>query len=258
MLNRNMPAVVSSALLGCWLFTACQPTSFNALEEEKERYYVAAMNRVNAMDVTGAIELFEKALEVNPRSASAHLQLGLLYEKRSEACATAIYHFEQYLKLRPNSEYDEVVRQRILGCKQELVKSVSIGPVTGELQGQIERFARENQALKEENRRLGEENRKWQGYFASLDRPLPGGGSPSPSLLRAEVASSTPDPSRISAGPTAAPSPSAGRNYEVRSGDTFYSIANRHGISVAALELANPGVDSRKLQIGQSLNLPPR
>lgn len=257
MLNRNMPAVVSSALLGCWLFTACQPGAYNALEEEKERYYVAAMNRVNAMDVSGAIELFEKALEVNPHSASAHLQLGLLYEKRSEECATAIYHFERYLKLRPNSEYAEVVRQRIVGCKQELVKSVSIGPVTGELQGQIESFARENQALKEENRRLGEENRKWQSYFASLDRPLPGGGGPAPVPARPEAASPGQDLRRPVPGLPPA-EPSGGRTYEVRSGDTFYSIANRHGISVAALERSNPGVDSRKLRIGQSLNLPPR
>ncbi len=258
MLTRNLMAVIASALVGCWLFTACQPASHNALEEEKERYYIAAMNRVNAMDVNGAIDLFEKALEVNPQSASAHLQLGLLYEKRSEKCATAIYHFEEYLQLRPNSEYAEVVRQRIVGCKQELVKSVSIGPVTGALQAQMENLARENQALKEENRRLGEENRKWQSHFASQQRPMLGGGAPAPIPHLPEGPSAGPDLSPAGPGLTGTPSSPTPRTHQVQDGDTFYRIANRHGISVAALERANPGVDSRRLQIGQSLNLPPR
>jgi LysM repeat protein len=52
--------------------------------------------------------------------------------------------------------------------------------------------------------------------------------------------------------------PPGGRTHKVQSGDTFYSIASRHGISVAALERANPGVDSRRLRIGQTVNLPAR
>ena len=51
---------------------------------------------------------------------------------------------------------------------------------------------------------------------------------------------------------------SINRTYKVQAGDTLYSIANRQGISVAALERANPGVDSRRLRIGQMLNLPAR
>lgn len=44
-------------------------------------------------------------------------------------------------------------------------------------------------------------------------------------------------------------------SYKVAKGDTFYGIARKHKISLAALSAANPGMDPSKLTIGQSLNL---
>jgi LysM repeat protein len=44
--------------------------------------------------------------------------------------------------------------------------------------------------------------------------------------------------------------------YIVQKGDSFYSIAKNHGTTIKAIEAANPGVDSRKLKVGQKLNLP--
>lgn len=38
--------------------------------------------------------------------------------------------------------------------------------------------------------------------------------------------------------------------------DTFYSIARRFGIAIAALAAANPGVDPNRLQIGQQICVP--
>jgi hypothetical protein len=146
-----------------------------------------------------------------------------------------------------------------MGCKMELAKSVSLGPVSGELQGQLNALARDNQQLKEENQRLGEENIRLQTYFASLNRPLPG-GTPSTSIGGSSgQASRAPGSPVALPGPTSAPgAPGAAATHKIQSGDTFYSIASRYGISVAALERANPGVDSRRLRIGQSLNLPSR
>jgi LysM repeat protein len=42
----------------------------------------------------------------------------------------------------------------------------------------------------------------------------------------------------------------------VKAGDTVYSIARRFGVQTSALLAANPGVDSRHLRIGQTLNIP--
>ena len=45
-------------------------------------------------------------------------------------------------------------------------------------------------------------------------------------------------------------------NYHIRKGDSYWSIARRHGISVADLENANPGLHPRRLTIGQAITIP--
>lgn len=44
--------------------------------------------------------------------------------------------------------------------------------------------------------------------------------------------------------------------YSVEKGDNLTRIAAKHGISLSDLEKANPGVDSKKLAVGQKLNIP--
>ncbi len=48
-----------------------------------------------------------------------------------------------------------------------------------------------------------------------------------------------------------------GGDYVVASGDNFYVIARKYGVSVAEIEAANPGVDPSKLRPGQHLTIPP-
>ena len=45
-------------------------------------------------------------------------------------------------------------------------------------------------------------------------------------------------------------------SYTIQSGDSFWSIAKKLGISVDALQSANPGVDAKTLQVGQVINVP--
>lgn len=44
--------------------------------------------------------------------------------------------------------------------------------------------------------------------------------------------------------------------YTIKGGDTFFAIAERLGISVDALQAANPGVNPTALKVGQVINLP--
>jgi LysM repeat protein len=46
------------------------------------------------------------------------------------------------------------------------------------------------------------------------------------------------------------------RAHTVAEGDNFWSVARQHGVTVAALTQANPGVDPTRLRIGQGLALP--
>jgi LysM repeat protein len=65
-----------------------------------------------------------------------------------------------------------------------------------------------------------------------------------------------------STGSAAAPSASAstdtngGETYTVKSGDTMSKIAKANGVSLKALEAANPNVEPSKIKVGQKLKLP--
>jgi LysM repeat protein len=57
--------------------------------------------------------------------------------------------------------------------------------------------------------------------------------------------------------PVPAPVPEvAGTEYVVVKGDSFAKIAKKNGVSVKAIEAANPGVEPTKLKVGQKLTIP--
>jgi LysM repeat protein len=56
--------------------------------------------------------------------------------------------------------------------------------------------------------------------------------------------------------PPVEPAATAGSDYVIVAGDTLGKIAKAHGVSLKALEAANPGVDSKKLKIKQHLVIP--
>ncbi len=163
-LLRGLSGLVLALVLG-----GCLPPQ-SQLEEEKEPHFMAGKNHLKTMDSDAAIASFEKALAVNPRSASAHFELGCLYTQQKPDPAAAIYHYEHYLKLQPNSARAETVRQRILSAKQELARTVSLGPLTDKQQRDLEKLVEDSKRLAEENKRLNEENARWRAYFAAQQR----------------------------------------------------------------------------------------
>src|SRR5947207_13464581 len=69
------------AILFCAGLSGCLPPAQSQMEEEKEPHFIEGKRAVNGMDFKGAIDEFEKAVEDNMHNASAHIELGLLYEK---------------------------------------------------------------------------------------------------------------------------------------------------------------------------------
>jgi tetratricopeptide (TPR) repeat protein len=255
-----MPFLVR--LVRCALFlvlglgaSGCLPSSHGQLEEEKDPHFLAGKSRVNALDYEGALECFEKALESNPHSALAHFEAGLLYEKQKQDHAAAIYHFQRYLQLRPSSGYAEVVRQHILACKQELVKTVSLGPITQGLQ-------REFDQINQENKRLREEVERWRAFAGRLQTAT----NPTPQFLSVSQMTSSLNSKSIppQATPSLAtnaenpsrPSTTAANSHVVKTGETPSVIARRYGVKTDALMAANPRLDPRRLRVGQLLNIP--
>lgn len=243
-----------TAVLLCAGLSGCLPSGQGEYEEEKESHYLTGKNYVNSMDYQGAVEAFEKAVEVNPRSGAAHFQLGCLYEeKEPKNPAAAIYHYEKFLQLRPAADQAEFVRQRINNCKQDLAKVVLPLPIPAGMQREFEQLANDNKRLREDNESL-------RAQLASRPQSFPT-NPPAPSATRMV---SRP-PTLLSSGNPARPGgsvggrtpASVGRTHVVRAGETPMAIARKYGIKLDDLLRANPGLNPRRMPVGKLLNLPP-
>src|SRR4029079_8377350 len=111
-----------------------------AVDDEKEPLFLEGQKRAKRMDWDGAIESFERALQANPRNASAHFELGILYDQKKNDYISAIYHYQKHLTLRTNSPMADYARQNITGCTRELAKSVRYAVLGPEVQRELQRL----------------------------------------------------------------------------------------------------------------------
>ncbi len=87
-----------------------------------------------------------------------------------------------------------------------------------------------------------------------LGEPLPTAlAAPDRSPEAAPAPAASPAPARSAPAPKPAP---AARTHRVKSGDTLDGIARRYDTSVRELQRLNPGLDPRRLQIGQRVRVP--
>ena len=254
-------------LAGCW-------GNYNSPgDEQKESNFSQGKSLLTRGDYPGAADAFEKALEVNPRNASAHFELWLLYEQHLKDYASALYHGTRFRKLRPDSTYSGLVRQHMDSCIQELVKNAPLGPVTPQLQREIEKLNNENKNLRLQTAALLEQ------LAAATNRPPPTATREAPPARDNRVAAPAPSgrtpgstvrapvktprtvatiASKTPASSITTPPPwkSAARTHMVKSRETLAMIARQYGVSVNALQKANPSVDARHLKLGQTLRIP--
>jgi LysM repeat protein len=259
----SLTAVFLGVTLG-----GCSMSGESQQDDEKEPHYVLGKSRVNAADYTGAAEAFAESLEVSPRSAAAHYQLAWLNENKLADPAAAIYHYQEYLKLNPKAGNRDVINQRVSACKQALATDVMQLPITPAAQRQLEQ-------LSETNRVMREELDKWHAYYAAQTsghpspaaNPEPGpaavaGVQPVNQPSQPAAPAGTPPSARSPTPATSAPARSAPtfpprlQTHTIAAGETLATIARKAGVSVAALEAANPGINPRRLRRGQILNLP--
>ena len=245
----------------CIALDGCSSADQVQSDEEKEPHFVLGKARVNSMDYQGGVEAFEQSLEANPHSAMAHFELGCLFDEKVPDPAAAIYHYDQYLKLRPHAENTEVIRQRIESCKQQLAADVLPLPSTPAAQKQINQLIAQNQQLQDEVN-------KWHAWYASqtagksLSSPAPDSGTPPAATTPASTwpaANASPPAGRQgsrAAGHSTVPGP-ASRTHKVAAGETAARIARQYGVPLNALLAANPGLEPRRMRVGQIINIPP-
>lgn len=275
--QRLLPKLLLLLVLGS---AGCIPTRDSSKDEQREPLFLRGQELRNQLDHRGAAEAFERALEANPRSASAHFELGLLFEQHLNDPAAAIYHFEHFLKLRPTSDRAEIVRQRVGNCKMELAKLFLIAPNAPSVQKELDK-------LKAEVEKLGLENNQLRRQFevavaqatargvvlTSLPPTLSAASPPAPKANSgANVVETAPKPSApkpvdnaskpaktspLPASPPSATSPTAAsRTHTVKSGDIPATIAKQYGVKLEALMAANPNLDPKRMKVGQTVTIP--
>lgn len=256
-------------LMLCLALTGCSPTAETQMDEQRNPHYLAGKEKLGALDYKGAIESFERAVEDNPRSALAHYELGVLFERDADYAA-ALHHYNKALKLRPGGYPADNIRQRIPACKQELVKADSLAIINPSALRETENLRADNAALRNQIELLRAQLAArpvsaMPPNTATMPTRDPGvpttSGGDSVVAARNETPrnpvppSPTANPTR--SGTSTATSPGrSGRTHTVQSGETLTAIARRHGIKVNALVAANPGLDPKRMRPGQTLNLP--
>jgi LysM repeat protein len=265
------------------LLFGCSPVREAQMDEQRNPYFIEGKDRIGSRDYKGAIAAFEKALEINPRSALAHFELAVLYEQHSEQrendYVAALYHYNQVVRLRPHAYPSDNARQRIASCKQELVRSQSMAPVYQQTVREIDRLKEENQQLRRQVETLTAQAASQFIAPAALasrqtQTTQPSGpGARSESSIELATRSGRPGEGTWETpivvvtnsvasvakerGPRGAQSaPATGRSHTVKAGETPYSIARSYGIRADALLAANPGLDARRVRIGQTIAIP--
>jgi len=258
----------------------CSPSGQSQEDEEKEPHFVLGNSRFNGMEYDGAIEAFQQSLEINPHSAQAHYRLAQLFDTKRPDPAAAIYHYQEYLRLDTHADNAEVIRQRIVACKQQLAADVMAMPTAPRTMRQIEDMTETNRLLQAQVDHLNDVVKQWSTYAASLqaaaarNNAVPqnnftaatAGGSLTPDDVSSSATSTTTTTSRRTAtgstsgtatdGQSSGPRTVRSRTHVVLSGETLASIARKQGVSLTALQAANPSVTPKKLRVGQTVNLP--
>ena len=249
-----------------WLAVAgCVPGADSRGDEQKEPHYLMGQKLAAQLDYQGAVDAYEKALQVNPRSASAHFELALLCEDKDKAGdpAAAIYHFQRFLKLCSRSDNRiDAVGQHIISCKVELAKGVAaLAPLSPSAQNNLEKILLENRDLKAQLVKMQEE---YSAAHLQMPTNLPSRDlppNPPPPRTAREISASAENSHAASASlplPPAnrTPVPATARTHTIKSGETLAAIARQHGISLAALQAANPRAEPTRLHVGATLNIP--
>jgi tetratricopeptide (TPR) repeat protein len=233
------------------VLSGCLPGESSHLDEQREAHFLAGRSKVNSQNYLGAIEQFEKALEVNPRSAAAHFELAWLNEEQKKDYAAAIYHYQQHLRLNPNSEYADRARERIRACKIDLARTEVLSPIIQGLERDLRRSESANEKLKREIETLN-------AQLAAKAAAAPPAHTSTAQLPIRPAPVTTPQTVTPPVDTGFRMPPQRTRQHVVRKGETVFSIATQYGLRQEAVLAANPGIDPHRIKVGDRLNIPER
>lgn len=253
------------ALALALLVAGCNPPGAPGADDQARQFFLAGKALVdNKRDFPAAAQRFQQALAVNPAMAEAHYELGLLYLGQwQEDDIKALYHFDRVLELNPDHSMAGLIASRMEDCRLRLGGGIIPGTATATLEQQYQQVQarlRNEQAMREQlEERVAEltaQLTEARSRFSSAREST----TTDPEVARPEpTTDATTAISTLTTTPsTSAPSSSGFVTYQIRQGDTLYSLGRRHGVSVAEIQRANPGLNPNSLAVGQTIRIPSR
>lgn len=257
----------------------CDPGNLSRSDADHNPYYQKAKRAMESREFKEAVGLYQKALSVNPQFADAHLEIGLLYDDKLKDPVAAIYHYRQYLELRPDSSKRQVVMDFIERAKLGLASQLPQAPLSEP--AELTRLQDLNATLVQENALLQAKVGELEQALASPSQP-PLQPSPPPTVPVATVVETParvappPEPAPVRVAQAAPPHPTPrvpappshsvtdsrrGRLHVVQKGDTLQSLALKYYGTRSAWDRifhANRDQVASKndLRIGQKLAIP--
>ena len=202
-----------------------------------------AMAAQAAGDFDKAYEIFKAVTISQSTNALAHLQLGIVLQDSRKDPFTALSHFQTYLFLRPDAEKRDMVEERVRQAKLQIsleyrggVETVNIADERKQWEEQVARLKGELAAAQNRLASNEEELAAARAEKEKLTRELARLNKQVDTMLNnARVSLPTPkDLAKINletdpSGPTNAgfADRSVKRTYEVKRGDSLWSIAQR-------------------------------
>jgi tetratricopeptide (TPR) repeat protein len=166
---RGAILLVILAVLG----QGCLPDAFLSADEDRDRNFQRARDAERLGDFAAAAEHYERALDRNPRMPAVHLGYATLSEFQLRRYADAVYHYQRYLRLRPDDPKADDIRHRITNCTERLATSVPLVIRSETIARDLESVRGENHALRVQVSNLVATAAYWSNEWRRLTAVAP-------------------------------------------------------------------------------------
>jgi LysM repeat protein len=242
-------------------------TSVKDVPESTDPLFTEARERRRKGDLDIALNQFLDLIHARDDGApESHLEVAAIYLNKNRP-AVAIYHLEEYQRLRPSSERTRQVKDQIQLAERMLITK-RIPGFTNEdkrMHDELNALGQRYKLLSRDNDQLKKTNMALQAQIAALKKvaaatPLPPGGPPPAPPQRLPLVAISP-----SVPPPAQPGVKVGvpTSYTVKKGDTLSRISAKiYGTSARWRDIHNANRDKMpredtSLQQGWVLKIPP-
>ena len=247
---------------------ACSSGELSIVNETEERQFKLAKEFQSQGRYEDALITYLGLISIRRESPESHLEVGYIYLNTLKDPVRAIFYFDRYLELKPESERIIQVKQLIETAKLEFLRQLPTKPFQGDvdridLLEIIEKLKKENDTLKLKYNKALLEIKAKRGQEAmnqvsiSLNEMIPNDRNSSQSEgsnLTSNIASTSNATGMVD--PREVP-----KSYVVLAGDTlskisekFYGTANRwNDIYQANRDTLS---SARSLKVGQELLIP--